>query len=213
MHAQITLTANDAEASGISQVIDPGQFAAHRPALLRFAMAKLRNRAYAEDAVQDTLLAALHARDRFSGRSSLKTWLTSILKHKIVDCVRMSGREQPLDEVEDSAASEDGEAAEGAFADGAAISADWANPEQVLTRKRLAESIGRAVESLPATAARAFLLRELIGLDNTEISRQLSISVSHCGVMLHRARSALRARLVDDWPDPCLAGDGGGAHA
>ena len=70
---------------------------AERPYLLRYASLQLRNREAAEDAVQETLLAALAAEKSFAGRSQLRTWLTGILKHKIVDAIRRSSREQPLE--------------------------------------------------------------------------------------------------------------------
>jgi RNA polymerase sigma factor (sigma-70 family) len=59
-----------------------------REQLLRYARSRLRNPGHAEDAVQDALVAALAAGGRFQGRSALSTWLTGILKHKIVDCIR-----------------------------------------------------------------------------------------------------------------------------
>src|SRR6266699_1200870 len=64
----------------------------HRGYLLRVALLQLRDNELAEDVVQDTLLAALQGAEGFSGRSSLKTWLTGILKHKIVDAIRKKGR-------------------------------------------------------------------------------------------------------------------------
>src|SRR5688500_12166633 len=72
-----------------------------RPQLLSFAMRRLRNRDQAEDAVQETLLAAVESIERFGGGSSLGTWLIGILKHKIVDALRASSREEPLDYDED----------------------------------------------------------------------------------------------------------------
>src|SRR3954453_17235695 len=70
---------------------------AQRPYLLRYASLQLRNREAAEDAVQETLVAALAAQKSFAGRSQLRTWLTGILKHKIVASIRKSSREQPLE--------------------------------------------------------------------------------------------------------------------
>src|SRR5437773_12284301 len=64
----------------------------HRGYLLRVALLQLRDNELAEDVVQDTLLAALQGAEGFSGRSSLKTWLTGILKHKLVDAIRKRGR-------------------------------------------------------------------------------------------------------------------------
>src|SRR5919108_5429704 len=81
-----------------------------RPYLLRYASVQLRNREQAEDAVQETLLAALAAESSFAGRSNLRTWLTGILKHKIVDAIRRSSRERPLEGVDGEASADDLEA-------------------------------------------------------------------------------------------------------
>src|SRR5215208_2789494 len=65
---------------------------AQRPYLLRFASLQLRDGHAAEDAVQETLVAALAAEGSFAGRSNLRTWLTGILKHKIIDAIRRPDR-------------------------------------------------------------------------------------------------------------------------
>ena len=64
------------------------QVEALRPQLMRFARSQLRNAAWAEDAVSDTLLAALEKPQSFAGQSQLKTWLVGILKHKVIDQLR-----------------------------------------------------------------------------------------------------------------------------
>jgi RNA polymerase sigma-70 factor (ECF subfamily) len=144
-----------------------------RPQLLSFAMRRLRNRDQAEDAVQETLLAALEGMERFGGGSSLGTWLTGILKHKIVDALRASSREEPLDYDEDVAHGSD--------------------PEDELARRRLLHAVDAGLKQLPSCAARVFVLREVMGMDTAEVCRQLSISSSNCWVMHHRARMRLRA--------------------
>ena len=63
------------------------------PRLLRFARSRLRNAVLAEDAVSETLLAALAKPQAFDNRSQLKTWLIGILKHKLVDQIRRNCRE------------------------------------------------------------------------------------------------------------------------
>lgn len=143
-----------------------------RPQLVRFARSRLRDRHQAEDAVQETLLAALEGRGGFAAGSSLRTWVIGILKHKIVDSMRASGREVPLDP-ENEPVHETG-------------------PEDRLARRRLVEALGRGLQRLPANAARAFLLREAIGMDTAEVCKELAISSSNCWVMLHRARKRLR---------------------
>ena len=79
----------------------------HRGYLLRVAVLQLRDNDVAEDVVQDTLLAALQGASGFSGRSSLKTWLTGILKHKIVDVIRRKGREPAFASLDEETQLED----------------------------------------------------------------------------------------------------------
>ena len=68
-----------------------------RPYLVRYASLQLRNPDAAEDVVQETLLAALAAQASFEGRANLRTWVTGILKHKIIDTIRRESRERPLE--------------------------------------------------------------------------------------------------------------------
>ncbi len=98
--------------------------------LLRVARLQLRDAALAEDVVQDTLAAALTAQAGFSGKSSVKTWLTGILKHKIVDAIRKRQREPVAASALDDEA--DLEDFEGLFRDNGAWQAppaDWGDPE------------------------------------------------------------------------------------
>ncbi|HWM41926.1 MAG TPA: sigma-70 family RNA polymerase sigma factor [Burkholderiales bacterium] len=144
-----------------------------RPQLLRFAVRRLGNREHAEDAVQETLLAALEGLERFGGDSSLGTWLFAILKHKIVDALRLGSREEPLD------------------GDGDLM--HDASPESELARRGVLEAVDAALTRLPARAARVFVLRGVLGMDTDEVCRELSISSANCWVMHHRVRQKLRA--------------------
>src|SRR5512146_3449559 len=72
------------------------QLEGQRAYLLRYATLQLRDADRAEDCVQETLLAALAGQAGYDGRSSLRTWLTGILKHKIVDAIRRSSREPAM---------------------------------------------------------------------------------------------------------------------
>lgn len=71
---------------------------AQRPVLFRYALLQLRDRDLADDAVQETLLAALQSISGFEGKAGLRTWLIGILKHKIADHWRRSAREAPVPE-------------------------------------------------------------------------------------------------------------------
>lgn len=147
-----------------------------RPRLMSFALRRLRNRELAEDAVQDTLLAALEGRSRFAGGSSLATWAVGILKHKIADAARASTKAEPIDY--DALVSHDHDPAAG------------------LERRRMLDAVDAGLKRLPSCAARVFVLREVMGMNPGEVCRELSISEPNCWVMHHRARMRLRSLVA-----------------
>lgn len=184
--------------------MDPAEFAAeiesHRSYLLRVAQLQLRDRDIAEDTVQDTMVAALAGREGFTGRSSLKTWLTGILKHKIIDAIRRRQREPlataALDEELDV---DDFDAL---FADNGAWEsppADWGDPETALNRRQFFEVLELCLAKLPANTARVFMMREVLELESEEICKELSITPNNLWVILYRARMALRQCLERNW--------------
>ncbi len=177
--------------------LDPQDLDRHRPQLLKYAMLQLRNLAQAEDVVQETLVAAIKGAGTFAGGSTVRTWLIGILKHKIVDTIRKGSREQSLDQYESSAEDIDLMfAADGHYAD---KPADWGDPEQSLSRQRFFQAFEQCMDSLPRTTARAFAMREVMGLETAEICASLSITPSNCWVLLHRARLRLRECLERNW--------------
>src|SRR5215467_3674943 len=178
-------------------IATPLELEQHRPYLLRFALLQLRDRSAAEDAVQETLLAAIQGASQFAGQSSVRTWLVGILKHKIVDSIRKTSREQPVESFEDRGEDVDAFFSEdGHFAE---APQQWANPERSLEQGRFFEALERCLQALPAKTARAFTMRELMGLETEEICKELRISTSNCWVMLYRARVSLRACLEQTW--------------
>jgi len=111
------------------------QLEAMRPMLVRFAQLQLRNQTLAEDAVQDALLAVLEQPERFAGQSSLRTYVTGILKFKIIDNLRATTRERQLEP--DEGQTED-DAIDALFvADGHTrdMPRDWGNPDATLQQK------------------------------------------------------------------------------
>jgi RNA polymerase sigma-70 factor, ECF subfamily len=182
--------------------IDPDRWVdEHGDAMFRFALIRLRDPVLAEEVVQETFLAGLKAKERFSGRSSERTWLIGILKHKIIDQFRKRSRERPGSETDaatsaDQAERESGEEA-GPWQNGPA---DWeTDPEEVTERSELREVLTNCVSDLPSRLGNAYSLRELDGLETKEICKALDITETNLWVMLHRARTRLKSCLETNW--------------
>ena len=174
----------------------------HRSYLLRYASLQLRDAGAAEDAVQDTLIAALEGLDRFSGNSSLKTWLTGILKHKVIDHLRRQSREQPLISGDDSDERSESDIVDALFKpDGHwnKTPSAWADPDKSLENKKFLEALEMCTQNLPAKTARVFMMRDVMEIDTDEICKELGITATNCWVMLHRARLSLRECLEITW--------------
>lgn len=181
------------------------QIEALRPTLLKYARLQLRNPAWAEDAVSETLLAALEKPQSFAGTSQLKTWLIGILKHKLIDQIRRNSRE-----LSTTASTDDGvDLDELLFAsDGHWREAqhDWGDPEAVLRQLDFMKVLEACVEKLPGQQGRLFMMREWLELDSDEICKELAITPTNLWVMLHRARLRLRECLQAGWFDAASAG-------
>jgi RNA polymerase sigma-70 factor (ECF subfamily) len=167
---------------------------AERAYLLRYASLQLRDRHAAEDAVQEALLAALAGEAGFAGRSNLRTWLTGILKHKIVDAIRRAGRETALaPEEEEFEALFDGR---GHWVE---MPAAWPDPDASLEQKQFFSALEECLARLPAKTAQAFMMREHLGFETGDICKELGVTPTHCWVLLYRARMALRRCLEQNW--------------
>jgi RNA polymerase sigma-70 factor (TIGR02943 family) len=175
------------------------QLAEHQAYLLRYARLQLRNDAWAEDAVSETMLAALSKPQSFGNRSQLKTWLVGILKHKVIDILRQRQREVTL-ETDDGDGSDELEAlmfkADGHYA---ARPAEWGNPEQDLRSRQFFEVLDACCEKLPPAMARVFMMREWLELSSDEICKELKLTPTNLYVQLHRARLRLRECLEISW--------------
>lgn len=172
--------------------------------LFRYALVRLRNEAQAEDAVQETFLAALKSTKEFAGKSAPKSWLVGILKNKIADYYRKASRETPFTDLEFLRDEEsDRFIQEGVFKGGWIHElgpADWPeNPGASLDNAAFWQTFHSCAGKLPEKVARVFLLREVDEVTSEEICAMLNISQSNLWVMLHRARMALRRCLEVNW--------------
>ena len=166
--------------------------------LYRFALARVKDPSVAEDLVQETFLAALRARENFKRRSSGRTWLIAILKHKIVDHIRKKIREPATDKIEtltDMAAPD--------FDDGGKWNIrpnQWAvNPGNIYEQKEFLDVLYHCLAELPERLAEAFVKREMDGLSTEEVCKELGITATNSWVMLYRARMSLRRCLENNW--------------
>jgi RNA polymerase sigma-70 factor (ECF subfamily) len=168
--------------------------------LLKFARLQLRNEAWAEDAVSEVLVAALAKPQAFDNRSQLKTWLVGILKHKVVDALRLHGREvgglgasdddltDPLDYIQFQP--------DGHFTESPA---EWGNPEAEISNKQFFTVLEACASQLPPVQGRLFLMREWLELSCDEICKELGLTPTNLYVQLHRARLRLRECLEIRW--------------
>jgi RNA polymerase sigma-70 factor, ECF subfamily len=160
--------------------------------MLRIAASFVPSRAVAEEVVQDTWLAVLRGIARFEGRSSLRTWVFTIL----VNRARSTGtREQRSIPVADT----------GPVVDSSRFGPDggWSSPperwieeaEDRLAAGKLAELLRSAMDDLPARQREVVVLRDVEGMSSEEVCDVLAISEGNQRVLLHRGRSKLRQVL------------------
>src|SRR4051812_45706274 len=172
--------------------------------MLRVAQMYVRDRATAEEVVQETWLAVLNGIDRFEGRSSLKTWIFQILSNRARTRAVRERRSAPF-----SSLAAEGEADEAAVdADRfrpetdrwgghwAAAPADWsALPEERLLGSETLARVHEAIQTLPPRQAEVVVLRDVEGWSPDEVCAALDISDGNQRILLHRGRSKVRAAL------------------
>jgi RNA polymerase sigma-70 factor, ECF subfamily len=154
---------------------------AHRAYLIRFAMRRLRDPMLAEDAVHDVFEAVLSGRATFAGRAALRSWLTAVLKHKIVDTMRRSPLHESL--------AADGD--DDAGSPGHDIACPLPGPEEVAEQRELLERALAGIDALPAGLRDAIRLRVLEERSAESACRELGISEENLFVRVHRARKRL----------------------
>ncbi len=190
------------EAPAAAHLIDPVFLKELRGQMVRFAMLQLKNQELAEDSVQEALIGALNNAGSFGRRAALKTWVFSILKHKIVDTLRQRRRwveasdllrddkdEEDLDTLFDTRG----------FWLRDEKPAGWSQPAESVKNDHFWRVFEACLSGLPENQARLFMMREFLEFDSSEICETLSITTSNLHVMLYRARLRLRECLENRW--------------
>ena len=159
--------------------VSAAELVSHRPYLVRFALRKLRDPALAEDAVHDVIEAVLSGRACFGGRAALRSWLTAVLKNKIVDTVRRSSHHDALD---------DDEGGEGAAL---GIACAQPRPDEIAEQREELARVLAGIDRLPATLREAMRLRIVEDRSTESVCAELGISEENLFVRVHRARKQL----------------------
>jgi RNA polymerase sigma-70 factor, ECF subfamily len=176
----------------------------HGDYLFRYAVVRLRDDSLAEDMVQETLLSAIKSISSYEGKSSERTWLTGILKHKIYDHFRRANREVPI-QPSDTDLSEFDPLFErpDEFKDhwhDTLSPRNWNRPpDQALQEAEFFRVLQSCMGKLPEKVANVFSLREMDGLDSADICEIMALSPNNFWVMMHRARMALRRCIEINW--------------
>ena len=174
----ITLTSRRPVAPAAPVAISWAEMVSHRAYLVRFAQRKLRDPTLAEDAVHDVFEAVLSGRAAFAGRAALRSWLTAVLKHKIVDAVRRHARFDSLEEDAD---------AHGAVT----LECPQPGPDEVAEQRQLLARVLERIDALPSTLRDVVRLRLLDDQPTATVCKTLGISEENLFVRMHRARKQL----------------------
>ncbi|MEJ2529616.1 MAG: sigma-70 family RNA polymerase sigma factor [Gammaproteobacteria bacterium] len=185
------------------EVIDftPADIERLRIDMLRFATLQLRDRAAAEDAVQEALSAAYTQRERYAGRAKLKTWVFSILRNKIIDILRERIKHQAysLSDSEDTGCDLDHHFNDRGYWIKEEKPYDWGQPEAVFDNEQFWQILDICLNAMNENIAQVFMMREMLGLKTSEICSELTITENNCWVILYRARSRLRVCMEQKW--------------
>lgn len=171
----------------------------HHAGLMRMAMIFVSTRAAAEELVQETWVSVIRGIDRFERRSSLKTWIFAIMTNKAKKRAGKDARTVNLSSFGEHDIERMFDPDEGRFTARSCWQnppAAWKiNPEERVQRNELLGVIARTVEALPPKQKLVFTMRDVQGIDASDISECLEITDSYQRVLLHRARATIRAAI------------------
>ena len=170
----------------------------YSPGMRRLALTFVRTPALADDVVQEAWLGVLKGLDRFQGRSSLRTWIYTIVANIARTRAVREARSIPLSSLASDDANADGDASvdpDRFVADG-----HWSRPVEPWRQVLDAEARGvidAAIAKLPPQQGQVIQLRDVEGWSSEDVRNVLEISETNQRVLLHRARSKVRAALEE----------------
>ena len=179
------------------ETLEPQQWVENYADMMyRFTLVRVKDPEAAEELVQATFFAALKSQHSFAGRSSEKTWLFGILKHKTMDYFRSSKKNISIDLTSEESDRIHFDAAEHMVPK----PVNWnMDPEKAAENKELAQVLAKCLKELPEKFHRVFVLKEMEGLSSEEICNEFNIKPTNLWVILHRARNQLKLCLESNW--------------
>lgn len=170
----------------------------HGDALYAYARSRVGRRELAEDLVQETFLAAVKAPAGYRGEASVRTWLISILRRKVVDHYRKSStsRETGNESFRESQEHQSSFTSSGKWKN---VPSVWKTPPEILEDREFWIIFESCLSKLPSPLSGAFKLRELDGMEIESMREEDSTSAGNVRVRLHRARHFLRSCLEKNW--------------
>ncbi|MCH8157313.1 MAG: sigma-70 family RNA polymerase sigma factor [Nitrospinae bacterium] len=165
--------------------------------MYRYTLVRVRDADAAEEIVQVTFVSALEASKSFAGRSSEKSWLFGILKHKILDHFRQLKKQKSFDLLPDDDAEPYDYQPNGQWK---SMPVDWKlDPEKAAENTQLVEALAGCINKLSEKFRRIFVLKEIEGLSSEEICNEFNVKPTNLWVILHRARNQLKKCLETHW--------------
>jgi len=180
----------------ISHEFYPARLEEHRKALMRMARLRVRSHEWAEDAVQEALIAAYQSRASYRGRGSVRSWLRGILDHKIHDRFRAECHYTHADWIDDDSAS-------------AEEQLDWAarcgvmgvraheDPMEICSRRQRLNRVAKGLSEMAPGMREAFVKQVVEDRPSLEVANRLGISENNCWIRVHRARKRLLMQRED----------------
>ena len=166
--------------------------------LFNYAISRVNDKEIAKDLVSETFLAALKSMKNFKGEASERTWLTSILKRKVIDHYRKINSKKGKAEVrmafDDNLENDGGDWLEERVADPFDKTA-----EDKLENTELKDAIFNCLGKLPEKQAEVFKMKTILGYETETICNELDITASNLWVLIHRARTSLASCLEKNW--------------
>lgn len=174
-------------------------FEEHADHLYGFAITRVNDSHVAEDLVQETFLSAIKSADRFQGRSKASTWLTAILKNKIIDHYRKRVRELHKESLDDLKGFDSYFNAKGSWQRDQ-LPKDWnIDYKDSIDQKEFYEILQNCLGRLKEIQRITFVMKHLEDVDTDEICKELNITASNYWVIMHRAKLQLRKCMETNW--------------